>query len=141
VRISPARSDDEFRIRADGWENASPVLHSTWEPPPDAADEELLIASVFSGVSQKDGMREIEQVFPPGAAQTSTEAGNGLYALYRSVIDDFGGALSIRSGSHFMNLKAGGSDGVYSAKVVTYPDWPPFLGNMVTVRVPLDNDR
>ncbi len=73
--------------------------------------------------------------------------GDGLAALYRSVVDDFQGQLSLRSGSVFLNLKAGNATSAenrsYAAKLSKYPDEMQILGNMITVRLPItwDQDR
>lgn len=137
IRISPARTEDIFSIRAEGWECGNEHMTSTWNPPIDATDEELLLASLFSGVSQKVAAQTLPSVARPDTGQPDREAGNGLYSLYKSVIDDFGGMLSIRTGQTFLNLKRDNASSPYKAKIVRYLGSPQFYGNQFTVRIPL----
>ncbi len=136
IRITPARSDDSFSIRAEGWEPNMNLIESSWDPPTSAENEELLLASLFSGISQKAARQTLQPVARPDTGQPDREAGNGLYSLYKSVVNDFGGTLSIRSGRSFLNLRRDG-ESAYKAKIVRYIDSHSFYGNMFTVRIPL----
>jgi len=137
IRVADARVEDEFTVVADGWHPGAERRLTTWTPDPDAADGELLLASVFPGVSQKATYPTVT-IDRPEPTPWAAETGYGLHALYRSVIDNFKGSLAIRTGQHFMNLKSTrGTQRAYRAKIVHYPDQAPFRGNLVTIRVPV----
>ena len=66
----------------------------------------------------------------------------GLYVLTNTTIDVFGGMLSFRTKNYFMNIKAhvdkSNAKSNYQVKVKKYGSWVPnFVGNMVTIRLPL----
>ncbi len=65
----------------------------------------------------------------------------GLHVLVNTVVDVFGGSLAFRTGSLFMNIRrADRSDdeAKYRAKIARASDAvPPFLGNMLTIRLPI----
>jgi hypothetical protein len=138
VRAGDPTNVDRFEIKTVGWESSQTLYESNWTPTRGASDAELLLASLFQGISQKPVRKDIKTIRMPGD-RTKRSNGDGLHALYRSVIDDFGGSLAVRTGAYFMNVKAdkGAAPRTYRAKISHYGDWPPFPGNMITVRVPL----
>jgi hypothetical protein len=143
IRAGDSSSIDEFTVKAIDWRPRQGSYHSDWTPASDAADEELLLASLFQGISQKPVRADIEPISMPGEDDPSQRIGDGLHALYRCVIDQFGGSIAVRSGSHFMNVKSAAAkkSGSYAVKLTRYPEWPPFAGNMITVRIPLGGQR
>jgi hypothetical protein len=140
IRIGTAtRIDDVFAVKPVGWTPSSDEYNVDWTPDRHASDEELLLASVFPGITQKAG-RTIPSVPLPYGPRRS-QVGYGLHSLYRSVIDTFGGSLAVRTGQTFMNLKRSPAPGTvrYRAKIERLPG-RPFLGNMMTIRLPVDRD-
>jgi hypothetical protein len=145
VRVANARVDDTFDVRASGWTSAFASLRASWTPPRDTSDEELLLSSLFSGISQKVASVSLPTAslsLPHGdwpEVSQASDAGNGLSSLYKSVVDDFRGTLSIRTGRSFLHLKRHKGSPSYSVKIVRYDDSHPLHGNFVTVRIPLHN--
>ena len=139
IRAAEAVSVDEFTVKALDWTPRQETYCSDWTPDSDASDAELLLASLFQGISQKPIRQDIEPITMPGEEHDSHRIGDGLHALYRSVIDEFGGSIAVRSGAHFMNVKSGGAkdSDPYKVKLRHYSEWPPFAGNMITVRIPI----
>ena len=138
IRAGSPSTIDEFHLKAVDWEPKQDVYRSDWTPAPSAANSELLLASFFQGISQKPFRPDIKLIEMPEEQRDGTRIGDGLHALYRSAIDDFGGSIAVRSGDAFMNLR-GDSDeeNSYRVKLQRFPDWPEFSGNMVTVRIPV----
>jgi hypothetical protein len=64
----------------------------------------------------------------------------GLFVLTSEAIDVFGGTVSIRTKNLFLTIQATHRpDNIrYAVKIRRFGAWyPPFLGNMMTVRLPL----
>lgn len=137
VRATTGAPVDRFDVKPVGWNPTCLSYSSDWTPDRESSDAELLLASVFPGISQKPWRRDIPILTRPDGESRSEDVGHGLHALYRSVVDDFGGSVAFRTGRHFLNLKGGESPRSYRAKLARYVDWPLFRGNMVTVRVPI----
>jgi hypothetical protein len=141
IRAGSPSTIDEFHLKAVDWEPEQTIYQSDWTPGPSATNSELLLASLFQGISQKPFRRDIEVIEMPGEQRDGTRIGDGLHALYRSAIDDFGGSIAIRSGDAFMNVRAlSETENSYRVKLQRYPGWPPFSGNMVTVRIPISTE-
>lgn len=138
VRAREPTTVDSFEVKAVGWKNSRACYRSDWTPSSQASSAEWLLASLFQGISQKPVRRDIKDIHMPGD-QTERKSGDGLHALYRSVVNDFGGSLAVRTGSYFMNVRAAGTSPAhtYKAKIQYFDNWPKFPGNMITVRVPL----
>jgi hypothetical protein len=138
IRVAGPDTDHSFAIKAVDWTPSREVYRTDFTPQPDDIDEELLLASIFSGISQK-GATQTATIPSPGSSP-STEIGRGLSALYSCAVDSFNGSLAVRTGSYFMNVKANplrrrkGAP-QYRAKVVRVPG-VPFPGNMLSVRLP-----
>jgi hypothetical protein len=102
----------------------------------------LLLAAIFPGVTcdaSGKGHRvhkELEKAEPILAT-----LGMGLFALVRTVVDKFDGSVAFRTGKYFMNVKRAKGNSrkeQYQVKIVAKPPTTPaFLGNLVTVRLPL----
>lgn len=139
IRAGDPATVDRFTLKPVGWEPREPVYESTWTPDGEASDAELLLASLFQGISQKAIRTDIEPIAMPGEEDRAAQLGDGLHALYRTVVNDFGGSLALRSGPLFMNVKAGknGDPTSYAVKLCRYADWPSFQGNMITARIPV----
>jgi anti-sigma regulatory factor (Ser/Thr protein kinase) len=107
-------------------------------------DFEILAAAFLPGVtrtpfrspgdvdSHKEAIDEDESLGKPGM---------GLSVLLNNAVDVFGGQVSLRSGYHFVNAKAGDRSQRtdYRIKVREYPRVSGlFHGNLLTIRLPLD---
>jgi hypothetical protein len=143
IRISEPVVADVFAIKPVGWTTDHPIVPISWTPNAEASDEELLLASVFPGITQK-AARQTQTIPALQPKQADMQSGYGLHALYKSVIDTFGGSVSMRSGALFMNLgrntdRATRSMAGYRAKIVRMSG-RPFPGNMITVRMPIKSD-
>jgi hypothetical protein len=136
LRAMAAPVQETFALETIGWESAHGELDSSYDPEPSAADGELLAASLMAGISRKpwDDVADVER---PEPGDWEDHVGYGLYALYRSVINDFAGELHLRT--HGLHLRLGASDrrGHYLMCVEKYADRPDFAGNMITVRLPI----
>ncbi|OLF09876.1 hypothetical protein [Actinophytocola xanthii] len=117
---------DRFHVESSGWTPSVKRYVGGWKPRGDATDEELLLCSLF-----------------PVQPQVGERQGYGLRALYRCVIDLFGGSLEVRTGNQLMNLR-GWSRGrrrtsrAYQAEICRIGG-RQFNGNMITVRIPVSH--
>ncbi len=117
---------------------------------PNAAtpDGLLLLAATLPGVTSDTAGKQHE-VHDALRRESPDLAGPGmgLYVLTNAAVDLFGGAVSFRTKRSFLNIKAPSPSKStaktrYRAKVRTYGEWiPEFLGNMLTVRLPLRVNR
>jgi hypothetical protein len=147
---------DTFVVDADGWTPEFQKYETTWNPPGTAHDGELLLASLFPGVSQKaanpitsvvrPGDRGFNEV-PYGSSNVQdassllhqVDTGHGLHALYRTVIDAFGGSIEFRADELRMYVTRSntGSRDTYKATINVRSPSPTLIGNMVIVRLPI----
>lgn len=143
VRVAGTSVDDTFEVHASGWTPSASSYRADWTPGPSATPEELLLASAFPGISRK-AVVPTEDLARPELDQVMLHPGFGLHALYRCVVDTFGGTLSIRTGNQVMDLSAhrnsGGDGRSYRARLHRL-DGRSFHGNMLTARLPLTNGR
>jgi hypothetical protein len=120
----------------------SQIISSAETPQKDTPDHVLLLSTIFPGVT-RDVTGKGHRVHPELAISEPELAtqGMGLFALVRTAVDLFGGSIAARSGSYFMSIKAGSKKQTmvrYQVKIVKKrSSSPPFLGNMLTVRLPL----
>jgi hypothetical protein len=127
---------ETFDVDAIGWDRDLVPLDSSYQPGPSAADGELLIASLMAGISRKP-WRAVPTVERPEHGDWDGYVGYGLYALYRSVINDFCGVLNVRTHGHALELRAGEGPHHYFVRVERYAGQPDFPGNMIVVRLPI----
>ncbi|NBH12441.1 sensor histidine kinase [Amycolatopsis sp. SID8362] len=129
LRVADADVDDTFAVEASGWHPRLAKYPANWTPDAAAADEELLLAALFPGISHRPADR---RAFPQGY---------GLHALYRCVVDLFGGSLEIRTGCQQLTLagtrlhRRRGTR-KYRAHLARLTG-RPLHGNLLTVRLPL----
>jgi hypothetical protein len=136
IRVTDVEEHEHFHLKAKGWEPAEPVIDpKTWVSDR-CSDQELLLASMFQGITRR---AESTSDNPELDLFAYEGIGEGLFHLYQSVIGHLGGSIAVRTGNFFMNLRANKSGArSYHAMVADYRQhgWPPFQGNMFTVRVP-----
>ncbi|MCG5446531.1 hypothetical protein NIE79_005230 [Micromonospora sp. NIE79] len=138
VRVSPP--PDRFTVRVvrsssiPGPPGHPPLLPSDWSPSLDGDDAELLLASLFPGISRKDPRGRA-----PDTDRSDIFLGCGLYFLYRHVIDVFRGSLDLYSGSTRLTISAESdpeSGAQYLVTVHGGPRVPRISGNLVVARLP-----
>lgn len=133
--MSPPMAET-FEVDAIGWHRDPVPLDSSYQPDRAAVDGELLIASLMAGISRKP-WRAVPTVERPERGDWDDYVGYGLYALYRSVINDFYGALDVRTHGHTLELRGGDDPHHYFVRVERYAEHPDFPGNMIVVRLPI----
>lgn len=131
------------------WQDSGEIvverINTSWVPDIETPSEKLLLSALFPGITSdveaKKGRNVDSAVFRED--EVLGFPGMGLYVLANQVVDVFGGMLSIRTDKYFLNVKTekGLSKEMvkrHSAKLEIIPDHvPPFRGNMITVRLPL----
>lgn len=138
---------------ADG--NKNEYFHSDVDPTKQSSNVELLISSFYPGISRDpDGILKFQG--NPNLANESKVLkgpGMGLTTLLNATIDLLGGSIAVRTGSFFANIRKHSKrelealppietiqrhQTVYRIKIKEYkPYFPPFEGNMITIRIPL----
>ncbi|GAB3160492.1 hypothetical protein GCM10027258_75820 [Amycolatopsis stemonae] len=141
IRVAEAAVDDTFIIEATGWQPRSAKYSAQWTPEADATDEELLLASVFPGISHRPAKASPNPM--PRTSEVPQEY--GLHALYRCVANLFGGSLEIRTGNQQLNLASARHQRRHGPRRyrahVSYIAGQPFHGNLLSVRLPLRHVR
>ncbi len=133
-----SNEDDRFALHADGWSTSMSEVLSNWAPAGPVHDGELLLASLFPGISRKAHALGFPHVDRPEPVEWEGRTGFGLYALYKSAIDDFNGSLAIWSNRYVLQLSRSKLDAnrEYSV-VVSRLRGSPLQGNLISVRLPL----
>ncbi|MEE6263900.1 hypothetical protein [Plantactinospora sonchi] len=136
VRVAPPPATDTFRVRRQGF--GAPVtdqmVTSVWEPQVGDDDRDLLLASLFPGISRKLG--EADQ---PGHPAVDRFLGCGLYFLYHHVIDVFRGTLDIYVGKIRLTVQAEPDPASSAQYLVTLTEGlgtSKIRGNLVVARLP-----
>ncbi len=123
------------------------VVSSSEIPASGSSDKELLISTIFPGVTCD--VKDSERLATVGLEEDDPVLalpGHGLFVLVQTAVELFGGSVAFRTGKFFMNVSAlnerewrqqnlPGSKPTY--KIKTDQSAPAILGNMVTVRLPL----
>ena len=110
-----------------------------------------LVISLFPGVSRFAADSTTCNTFQSGDPEEYIngffiEKGIGLYALKKTVVDQFQGKLHIRSGRHYLRIQkayealSSRENVKYWYRLKIYPDYfPEFRGNLLTISLPLRN--
>lgn len=149
----PIRHDTRYRAKyfvksgSSSDSNGPRLLDSTLIPGRESSDEDLLISTLFPGVTcdveDREGNSRIGWEDRPEMAVP----GHGLFFLVDAAVSVFGGSVAFRTGNLFMNVSApSNQDRIQSESQNSTPGYKikiikrktNFLGNMVTVRLPLD---
>jgi hypothetical protein len=146
IRASETAIRDTFNVDARGWTPATTTYDSAWTPSASAQDAELLLASIFPGISQKAalptpdvGSRQDLPDQPRHHSRYNSGIGHGLHALYRSVIDNFHGSIEFRADNlHLRLYRSEGRRGAYDATLSVARGPQAFRGNMVVIRLPTE---
>jgi hypothetical protein len=135
LRAWPPDSVDDFTVQASGSSMSAETYHSGWTPGARASDGELLLASLFPGITTKpvgEGPTD-----PQSSLAARMDWGYGLYALYKTAVDHFHGSVELRCLRTLLSLSRPDRDNPYRVEVATRDDLPPLTGTIVTVRLPL----
>jgi len=122
------------------------LFHSTFTPDSSAEDHLLLFATILPGITRDvEGKNLLVHRRLKDDMPSYTGPGMGLYVLVNTVVDVFGGSLSFRTGEYFMNIKkafARDREAKYRVKIKSYDKIvPSFLGNMLTIRLPISQEQ
>lgn len=123
------------------------IISSTVVPTNASSDEELLISTIFPGITCD--VKDAERLASLGLEEDDPRLavpGHGLFVLIQTAVELFGGSVAFRTGNFFMNIsgltekrwqqqRVEGPRPSYKIKINRSE--PAFLGNMVTVRLPL----
>jgi hypothetical protein len=133
IRLARLLPPDRFRLKPVGWATERTGLDSDWTPQAGAHPAEFLIASLLPGITCK----------LPGSSyarrpeeRDHVGLGIGLYAVYRSAIDSFGGVIEVRTGAYRLRVSRGAGRGRYELELEAYEEPYALLGNLVTVKLP-----
>lgn len=125
----------------EGKKSAPKFIHSGDTQLRDSADEMLLLASLFPGITRDIMGRD--HVPHPETKKTDeilSMPGMGLYLFINAAIKIYHGMVSIRTKNFFMNVKEAvkeKSEVNFSVKIAQRSEIPNFLGNMLTIRLPI----
>lgn len=110
-------------------------------------DEVLLMACFMPGVTQKIANPSANRNVGVDSASKYEDPGMGLFTLLRTTILDFGGTINLRTGQYTLEAKRVNanlrskykSDAKFHIAVTKHQQLTPgFLGNMLTIRTPLN---
>jgi hypothetical protein len=126
-RPGPSRQGDEFVVEASGWTPSRRVYDAGWQPDARAAEPEILIAKLIASTP----LSEAGPAYPKDTP--------GLYALYKTTVDTFGGTLEIRSGRTWLRISGDpDSDGTrYLVRAITGPQLLFQQGSILGARLPV----
>lgn len=141
---------------ADKNEISSQLVHSNLIPDQNISDELLLLAATFPGITRdisgrghlthpdlgKEKLRSKTEGIPTSNILPLKQPGMGLHLLMNAAIYIFGGRLAFRTGEFFMSVKRPSQKDKncdYAVTIRRYSNKFKFLGNMLTVRLPLQN--
>jgi hypothetical protein len=129
------------------------VINSSDIPNDSTTDERLFLSTIFPGVTcDITGGSEFRDQSKSDNGSTQVP-GHGLFVLAQTAIDTFGGSVAFRTNNMFMNVsrltparwrKCGiaGDKPDYYVKIMKYPEVVPhFLGNQITIRLPLLKEK
>lgn len=108
-----------------------PTLETT------STDPEVLLARISLELSSTASA--IPNLAMPGP-KVPDDTGHGLFALYRSAVDTFKGSVEIRTERSMLSVDRPDPAGPYRLRVTAGGALSPLTGNIVTVRLPVNDD-
>jgi hypothetical protein len=135
IRVASPDIIDTFVVDPTGCGLRKEQYDTGWTPDADSDAQEILLASLFPGVTSKAATNlSRPSAKPPG--RHPTDSGYGLYALYKTAIDTFGGAVEVRSSHLRLQIdRPADFGGKYRVRVRRDVS-PRTMGNVITVRLP-----
>lgn len=137
VRAWSPEATDTFAVVRMASPGGPIPYRSDWTPGPTASDEELLLASLFPGITRKVASNSLD---PPSHATPGTDYGYGLFALYKTVIDYFSGSIELQCGRTTLRLTRATETEAYRAEMTTRENFDSLSGTFVTVNLPAFDD-
>ena len=134
VRLNVSSQPDTFKVIAEGWTPTSNLYRSDWTPTTASPDPELLLSSLFPGITRK-ASREAD--LAGNATDQSSNAGYGLYSLYKTTIDAFQGSVEMRSGRTILVVNRSHERPEYDVRLTVESALPALAGGLVVVRLPV----
>jgi hypothetical protein len=131
---------------SEGKKGEPQIIPSSFLPDEKTSEELLLLAATFPGITRD--VVGIDHLAPADMLDSEKSLmlpGMGLYVLTNCVVDIFGGTIAFRTKDFFMNIKQTsdwlqkkGDQSRYQVKIKKFSqNSPSFLGNMLTIRLPL----
>jgi len=123
------------------------MISSGYVPNTETSEELLLLSATFPGITRD--VVGIGHIAPSDLSENEGSLmlpGMGLYVLTNCVVDIFGGSIAFRTQDFFMNIKRTtewskknrGDQSHYHVKIKRFhSSSPSFLGNMLTIRLPV----
>lgn len=150
-----------FFVKPEGDALSKRFYSSDEDPSQYSIPSELLLASFYPGVSRDpdgiDGYNPSPYLEDSDNKDAKLKSpGMGLTTLLNAAIDLMGGMVSVRAENYFVNIKKPIADvrkeydslkdkkfsSLYQAKIEKLPDaFPKLDGNMITIRLPLTNEK
>ena len=135
IRVRTSEPVDKFIVESTGWSPKSTRYSSDWTPDSTAQDPEILLASLFPGITRKaaapDSTSIIEVPTNPG------DSGFGLFTLYKTVLDQFRGSLDVRCGHASLHLTHLDGHEAYHVRLKSDLDHQSLPGTIITARLPI----
>ncbi|WP_412516021.1 hypothetical protein K8Z49_32515 [Actinomadura madurae] len=129
---------DTFAVRAPHVSGGTATYASSWTPGTSATDEEILLASLFPGITRKAAHERPASDRTPAAKRM--DYGYGLFALYKAAVDHFRGSVELRCGATVLSLTRPDRTEPYQVTLSTQHGLEPLTGTIVTVRLPVRDD-
>ena len=127
--------------KSSGKKTGEEIVGSDFCPTLRCPDEKLLLTECFPGITRDiSGEHKIDH--PEIKKEILLRPGMGLFILVNAVVDVFGGSVAYRTGEVFMTVRRPTQNVKeqvqYRVKAVhNNGGSPQFLGNMITIRLPL----
>lgn len=131
---------------SEGKKSEPEIINSSYTPILGDTDERIFFSTILPGITC-DVEGTGHQVHPTlkNDQPFFSSPGMGLHILQNAVVDVFGGELAFRSDRYFMNIKKSGireEKFQYKVKIKSFPSTcPKFLGNMLTIRLPMNREE
>lgn len=114
-------------MEASGWTPTCERYATSWTPGIGSPEPEILLSSLFPGISRRRDASEAE------------DAGYGMFALYQTAVDTFRGTLDISSGRSSLTMDRPRSGSPYRVRLNTHSGSLRLSGDIVTVRIPVND--
>jgi len=142
LRVPALYADYKVSVhRYSGAKDSEQTIRSDAVPDRHTPDELLLVATTFPGIT-RDALG-LDRPPNPSLQRSKPEwdaPGMGLYVLLNTAVDIFGGRVTFRTKDLRLTVSRseGNTNVRHKAKVTKYGnEFPQFLGNMVTIRLPI----
>lgn len=118
------------------------TVNSNFEPDLNSSDEHFLLSSTFPGITRDAlGKEHISHPDIENSDPIFSQPGMGLYLLVNAAINIYEGSVTFRTRNYFLSLRKSHKKFKEDilAGVTKYPEKHCFLGNLLTIRLPILN--